>query len=74
MILASSIRSCVKQGHGIGLVGRVIPDAVGDPELVERSLKHCLPPTEINGYRSHRITEDPLLRSFINLVKAKPGK
>ncbi|UUO04945.1 hypothetical protein M4951_16315 [Blastopirellula sp. J2-11] len=46
MILASSIRSCVKQGHGIGLVGRVIPDAVGDPELVERSLKHCLPPNQ----------------------------
>ncbi|EAQ79267.1 transcriptional regulator, LysR family protein [Blastopirellula marina DSM 3645] len=73
LILASSIRSCVKQGHGIGLVGRVIPDATSDPELVERSLKHCLPPTEINGYRSRRITEDPVLRSFIDLVKATLG-
>lgn len=74
LILASSLRSCVKQGYGIGLVGRVILDAPGDPELEERSLKHCLPPTVIYGYRSRRITEDPVLRAFVDLAKARLGR
>lgn len=69
LVLASSIRSCVKQGHGIGLVGRVIPSAPSDPELVERSLKHCLPPTVCYAYRTRRISEDTTLRTFIDLVK-----
>lgn len=69
LVLAASIRSCVKQGHGIGLVGRVIPNSPGDPELIERSLAHCLPPTICYGYREHRISEDPILQAFIDLTK-----
>lgn len=69
LVLAASIRSCVKQGHGIGLVGRVIPTAPSDPDLVERSLKHCLPPTVCCGYRTRRISEDATLRAFIDLVQ-----
>ncbi|PQO27302.1 hypothetical protein C5Y96_17310 [Blastopirellula marina] len=69
LVLAASIRSCVKQGHGIGLVGRVIPYSPGDPELVERSLAHCLPPTICYGYREHRISEDPILQAFIDITK-----
>ncbi|MFI4877080.1 MAG: LysR family transcriptional regulator [Blastopirellula sp. JB062] len=71
LVLASSIRSCVKQGHGIGLVGRVIPNSPGDPDLIVRTLRHCLPPTVCYGYRNRRITEDPVLRSFIDLVKSR---
>lgn len=69
LVLASSIRSCVKQGYGLGLVGRVLPDSPTDPALVERSLKHCLPPTICYSYRTHRITADPILDAFVQLVK-----
>ncbi|SFI49277.1 LysR family transcriptional regulator [Planctomicrobium piriforme] len=71
LVLASSIRSCVKQGHGIGLVGRVVADSPRDPELVERSLQHVLPPTVCFGYSIRRVSENPMQRAFIDLVKSR---
>ncbi|HEY1065969.1 MAG TPA: LysR substrate-binding domain-containing protein [Pirellulales bacterium] len=73
LVLASSIRSCVKHGHGIGLVGRVPSDTTRDPELVERSLKHCLPPTICNGYSIRRVTDNPIQRAFMDLVRLRLG-
>lgn len=71
LILAASIRSCVKQGHGIGLVGRVIANPPKDPNIEERSLRHCLPSSVIYGYSIKRITENPIQRAFIDLVKRR---
>lgn len=73
LILASSIRSCVKQGHGIGLVGQVKTDHPRDSALVERSLKHLLPPAVVYGFRIKRVTENPTLRAFMDLVRTQLG-
>jgi len=74
LVLAASIRSCVKQGYGIGLVGRVHSNSPTDPEICERSLKHFLRPTTCFGYSLRRITENPIQRAFINLVKERLSK
>jgi len=71
LVLASSIRACVKRGLGIGLVGRVLQDAPGDPDLCERSLKHFLRPTTCYAYRLRRITENPTHRAFLDLLKSR---
>lgn len=69
LVLAASIRACVKQGMGIGLVGRVLPNAPEDPELCERSLSHFLRPTTCYAYQLRRVTENPVQRIFLDLIK-----
>lgn len=69
LYLAASIRSCVKRGHGIGLVGRSLIGHTPDPEICERSLKHCLRPITFFGFSFRRLTENPTQRIFIDLVK-----
>jgi len=71
LVLAASIRACVKQGMGIGLVGRVLPDAPGDPELCERSLSHFLRPTTCYSYSLRRVTENPVQRKLLDLIKQR---
>lgn len=73
LVLAASIRACVKRGLGIGLVGRVLADAPVDPDLCERSLKHFLRPTTCYAYRLRGITENPTHRAFLDLIKQRLG-
>ncbi|HWL10614.1 MAG TPA: LysR family transcriptional regulator [Planctomicrobium sp.] len=74
LVLASSIRSCVKQGHGIGLVGQVRTDHPRDPALVERSIQHLLPPAICYGFSVRRVAESPTQRAFMDLVKQRLGR
>ena len=69
LFLAASIRNCVKLGYGIGLVGRSSIGHTHDPEICERSLKHCLRPITCFGFSFRRLTENPTQRIFIDLVK-----
>jgi molybdate transport repressor ModE-like protein len=73
LVLASSIRSCVKEGYGIGLVGQVRKDHEKDPMLVERSISHLLPPAVCYAYRIRRISENPVQRAFMDLVRTRLG-
>jgi molybdate transport repressor ModE-like protein len=73
LVLAASIRACVKAGHGIGLVGRVSQNGPIDPEICERSLSHFLSPTHCFSFRIRRVTEDPSQRAFIDLLKERLG-
>ncbi|WP_437223132.1 LysR family transcriptional regulator [Planctomicrobium sp. SH661] len=71
LVLAASIRACVKAGHGIGLVGRVRPEISEDPEICERSLKHFLRPLQCFGHSLRRIRENPTQRAFTDLLKSR---
>ncbi|QDT47407.1 LysR family transcriptional regulator [Symmachiella dynata] len=71
LLLASSIRSCVKQGEGIGLVGSIGGVPSSDPEIVQRTLKHCLKPNITYAYSSPRMSENPSQRLLIDLIKAR---
>lgn len=68
LVLASSIRHCVRLGFGIGLVGRVGKHPPY-PGICERSLKHCLPPITCYAYRMRRVTESARQTAFIQLAK-----
>jgi len=74
LVLAASIRSCVKEGYGIGLVGQVRTDHPKDPLLVERSIQHLLPPTACYGYSVRRVTDNPVQRAFTDLLRTRLGK
>jgi DNA-binding transcriptional LysR family regulator len=74
LTLASTIRACVKRGHGIGLVGQVFAAARSDPELCQRSLKHFLRPIVCYGYSHRRVSENPTQRRFIDLIKERLWK
>lgn len=73
LVLASSIRSCVKMGYGIGLVGQVKTDHPKDPALEERSIKHLLPPAVCYGHSIRRVTDNPVQRAFMDLVQQRLG-
>ncbi|WP_437223302.1 LysR family transcriptional regulator [Planctomicrobium sp. SH661] len=67
--LASSVHRCVKLGYGIGLGGRVGNNPLPDPDLCQRSLKHCLPSVMCYSFSLRRVTENPTQRAFIDLLK-----
>jgi len=73
LTLASSLRACVKLGQGIGLVGQVLAAAPSDPEICQRSLKHFLRPIVSYGFSLRRVSENPVQRRFVDLVKKRLG-